>query len=212
MRTLAVAAITGLIALAMASVASAAPTVSMVWTATTGSGTVGGSSIDAVAGDILTLDILVNGDANGVSFAGVSYDISAAGTVLGGTLRAGIDSINDGLGAVFTGVTNTATNTGGALLFVAGSAATCPFPATGNLLGAGFCGDTFFTGIPASQMGADLGGGLIGTFAAGPGGPTSPGYTFTIAQAQFEVVPEPATGGLLALGLGALAFIGRRRA
>jgi len=26
------------------------------------------------------------------------------------------------------------------------------------------------------------------------------------------VVPEPATGGLLALGLGALAFIGRRRA
>ena len=204
MRTLAVAAITGLLALAMASVASAAPTVSMVWTATTGAGVTGGSTIDAVAGDTLSLDILVTGDANGVSFAGLSYDVSAVGTT-DVFYRPTFDSINDGLGNVFIGIGASATNTGGSLLFVSGE--TCP-AGTGNLM-AGICGTAGF--LTAGGVGVDLGSGIIGTFRTSVGGPITSGE-FTLARAVFEVVPEPATGGLLALGLGALAFIGRRRA
>jgi hypothetical protein len=66
--------------------------------------------------------------------------------------------------------------------------------------------------LTSSLTGSDLGGGLIGTFGTSPGGPTLPGASIGLARATFNVVPEPATGGLLALGLGALAFIGRRRA
>ena len=211
MRTLAVAAITGLIALAMAGMASAAPSVSMVWSATTGGGTTGGSSIDAVAGDTLTLQILVTPDANNVTYAGLSYDISAAG-VASVVTQAGIGSINDDLANVFSTqngnlVVTNATYTGGTLLFVGGGV-TCP-AGLGNLA-PGLCGMSPF--LTAAAAGTDIGGGIIGSFRTNPIGAPGVGATFTLAEAQFEVVPEPATGGLLALGLGALAFIGRRRA
>ena len=215
MRTLAVAAITGLIALAMASVASAAPTVSLVWTGTTGAGAVGGSSIAAAVGDTLTLDILVTGDATGVTAAALSYDTSLAGVASAYT-RPTFDSINDGNFDSWdfqgsggnTLAPASATYTGGALTYIDGSGVICP-AGTGNLM-AGICGmASFLLPNPGTLVG-DLGGGITGSFGTNPGGPT-PG-TWTLAQAQFEVVPEPATGGLLALGLGALAFIGRRRA
>jgi hypothetical protein len=216
MRTLAVAAITSLIALAVASVASAAPTVSLVWTGTTGSGTTGGSSIAAAQGDILTLDLLVSADSAGISWSGISFDVSTVGTVVGGTIRAGVDALKDFGGVVYdvgggNPVTNTATYTGPGLAIVAGSGVTCPYPATGNsapTLGVGNCALGF---LKEQFTGTDLGSGLMGTFSAGPGG-FGLAYTYTLARAQFDVVPEPATGGLLALGLGALVFIGRRRA
>jgi hypothetical protein len=210
MRTLAVAAITSLIALAIASVASAAPTVSLVWTDCAGPGCgagIGTSNLVSDVGDVVTLELQVTGDANGLSFAGASLDVSAAGMVTGGTLRAGIDSINDGLGTVFTSVTGMATYGGGGLELVSG--VTCPGASALNLLDT-LCGLSPF--LTASQTGSDLGGGLIGTYAAGPGGPTLAGASIGLAQVTFNVVPEPATGGLLALGLGALAFMGRRRA
>jgi PEP-CTERM motif len=212
MRTLAVVAMTGLLALVVAGAASAAPSVSFVWSGTTGAGTTGSSSITAVAGDTLTLDLLITPDGQGVSFAGLSYDISAAGTVTN-FYRSGLDSINDGTGFVYdansgNAVYGSATYTGGTLTFVPGSGVTCPGPpATGNLA-AGFCGNTF---MGALATGTDQGGGIIGSFATATAGAPAT-VPFTLAQASFVVVPEPATGGLLALGLGALAFMGRRRA
>jgi hypothetical protein len=212
MRTLAVAAITGLIALAMAGAATAAPSVSLVWTGTTGGGTTGGSSITAVAGDTLTLDMQVTSDSLGLSAVALSMDISTGGVVSAYT-RPGIDSINDGAFTVWdyqpTGnlAPASATYTGPGLTYLSGI--TCPL-ATGNVF-TGQCG-TFGVGLlGAAQFPSDLGGGIIGSFGTNPGAQTGP-HTMTIAQAVFVVVPEPATGGLLALGLGALAFIGRRRA
>lgn len=52
--------------------ADAAPIVEIVWSATTGSGTAGGSSIAAAPADQLTADILLTADTAGIS----SYSIS----------------------------------------------------------------------------------------------------------------------------------------
>ena len=73
MRTLAVTIATGLAALAVASSAAALPSYSLVWSGTTGTGTTGGAFIDASAGDILTLDVIINIDAAG--FTGVGFDL-----------------------------------------------------------------------------------------------------------------------------------------
>ena len=55
--------------------ASAAVTFHFFFMATTGTGTVGGTAIDAVAGDTLTLGITISHDvAIGLSFAGVSVE------------------------------------------------------------------------------------------------------------------------------------------
>ncbi len=59
---------------ALAGAASAEPTVSLIWTSTTGTGLPGGSSIDADVGDQLILKIFVSNSvpAEGISFAGIS--------------------------------------------------------------------------------------------------------------------------------------------
>ena len=51
-------------------------TVSLVWTATTGSGAPGSTDIEAVVGDVLTLDVVVNIDAAGLTVVSTSlvYD------------------------------------------------------------------------------------------------------------------------------------------
>jgi hypothetical protein len=193
----------------------------MVWTATSGSGVTGGSHIEAVAGDTLTRDILVTPSLT-TTAAGLSYDyLSTAGSVLMAN-RAGIDAINDSSPIVswtLTDPVNTlapasATHSGGTLVY-AGGAVTCPFLATGNTMTvAGYCG-AYYTGTLTPNAGfppVDQGGGILGSFItnnSAPGGPTA---LFTLGRANFEVVPEPATGALLALGLGALVFIGRHRA
>jgi hypothetical protein len=198
MRTLAVAAITSLIALALATTASAAPTVSMVWEGTGGSDTIASS-----VGDTITVLINVTPDATGVSAGGISIDYSAGGTVSTNYV-AGLEAINDGTGASFFPMAS-ATYGGGGLTFLSGQACTTLGEASGNFV-EGRCG-TDFQGTVGSVV--DLGG-LVSTFAhTGVGGANTAPYT--IARATFVVVPEPATGGLLALGLGALALIGRRR-
>jgi hypothetical protein len=162
------------IALAVASVASAAPTVTLVWTATTGTGTAGGSSIASAIGDTLTLDILITTDSDGVSVSGLSYDITAAGTVTGGTVWAGFDGINNFAGTVVyylppggggNPVTNTATYGGPDVAYVIGSGVTCPWPATGNANTGCALGT-----LPPAITGADQGNGIIGTFVSGVGG------------------------------------------
>ena len=56
-----------------ASAAHAQPTYSLVWSATTGSGTPGSDTIDAAPGDLLTLDVIINIDATG--FTGAAWDL-----------------------------------------------------------------------------------------------------------------------------------------
>jgi hypothetical protein len=162
MRTLAVAAITSLIALALATTASAAPTVSMVWEGY------------SVGGSVSTNYV------------------------------AGLEAINDGTGASFF-PSASASYGSGSLAFLSGTACPTGGDSIGNLI-PGRCGDDIQSSIGSV---ADLGG-IVSTFAhSGVGGAISGAYT--IGSATFVVVPEPATGGLLALGLGALALIGRRR-
>jgi hypothetical protein len=161
--------------------------------------------------------MLVIPDSAGVIGAFLSYDISAAGAVSAYTRY--VDSINDGLFQAWdfsggnTG-TNTlapasATYTGGGLMYIAGSGVICP-EGTGNIM-AGICGmDPFLVPHPYTVP-SDVGGGIVGSFGTAPGGPVV--NTFTLGRAQFQVpIPEPATGGLVALGLGGLGFIRRRRA
>lgn len=199
MRTLAVAAITSLIALALATSASAAPTVSLVW-----DGTAGSSAISATAGD--TVNLLINvSDPNQVSIASVSLDINASGQV-DTFYRSGIDSVNDGGGAVFYPSASATYGAGLSLQFL--GAETCPAGGDSINLIATLCGTSPFLTVLSTA--SDLGGGIIGSSAALGASPPFP-TTLTLARVSFLVVPEPATGGLLALGLGALALIGRRR-
>ena len=190
------------IALTVASAANAEPTVSMVWTDCVGFGCgagVGTSSIVAGVGDTLTLDMLVTGDSNGVSFAGLSYDILRASGVVSAYARLDIDSINDGLDQMwdfegnygYTLAPASATYTRGSycvLLYVAGSGVVCPGPPAVGNASTGQCGQSA-TGILAEIPNfppGDLGNGVIGSFSAGPGLTFEP--QFTLAQAQFEIV------------------------
>jgi hypothetical protein len=61
-----------LLSLAVANAAGAAPSASLVWTGTTGSGVTGGSSIEAAVGDTLTLDIVLTPDAAGIAGAALT--------------------------------------------------------------------------------------------------------------------------------------------
>jgi hypothetical protein len=60
------------IGLFTATAANAAPTISLTWTSTTGTGATGGNQIYALPGDTLRLIITAHADPNGLSFAGVS--------------------------------------------------------------------------------------------------------------------------------------------
>jgi len=66
------------LAILLPGVALAGPTVSLVWTDTTGSGTPGGSSIDAEPGDTLMLGVFVTADQLLVGFAGMSLAFDPA--------------------------------------------------------------------------------------------------------------------------------------
>lgn len=202
MRTLAVAALASLTALIVASSAGAAPaTVSLFW-----EGTSGNSDIASSVGDTITLYIQVNSSApEYVQGAGFRIDTSTAGSV--STFYDVGDGISSGGATIFPAASATYSGPGLSYISSLGCpvAATSP-EATGNFM-AGRCGDDFQLEV---GLNTDLGGGIIGDWKhIGTGDITMP---YTLAAVTFEVVPEPATGGLLALGLGALAFIGRRRA
>lgn len=197
------ATVTGLIALLVAGAASAAPTATLIWTATTGSGITGSSTIDAALGDTLTLDIQVMPDEN-VLAAGVSLDYQSGGSTIQLFYRPEFDGIVEEVSENIFDITFPSASAGttvGGYAYVPNSAVTCPGPPALGNLATGFCGN----GSQGSQgIADDLGGGIVGSFFAT--GTTTITAPYTLGQAQFVVIPEPATCGLLALGLGALAL------
>jgi hypothetical protein len=200
----------------MASAANAVPSVSLVWTGSSGTGATGGSSIDALAGDALTLTIFVSNTvpASGLSFAGVSLAWgggltgvsatecpTATSTPMGGNILAGTCTPTGFAPPTFLApfAPGVVIGVGGAGSFDAGVAP--PSFTTGTLeLGA-----ISFTTTGSDTVSIVYSPGLD-SVNDGTGSVFFPG-----ASASVNVVPEPATAGLLALGLGALGVIGRRR-
>jgi hypothetical protein len=223
MRTLAALVATTFVALMAASVASASPTISLVWTGTTGTGTTGSSVIDASPGDVLALDIRINVDATGISGAGVTLSYNSA------QLLAQL-GYNAALGV---------------------STEICPNPP--NVVGPDSCrwqGTLTYNAIVASSYLSTSYNSLpdhLGQFnAVKSGAPFATTGVMTLGRAVFEVVasgninvanvagldsindsagnvfnptasasvivPEPGTAALLGLGIFGLAVAGRRRA
>jgi hypothetical protein len=72
------AAVGCVVALLAAGSALADPSVDLIWTATTGDGVTGGSAINALPGDTLTLDIVVNDNDAGLSGAFLTLEYDSA--------------------------------------------------------------------------------------------------------------------------------------
>lgn len=208
MRTLAVAVSTAL--LLVAGAANAAPSVSLIWTGTTGTGVTGGSSIDAQAGDVLTLDVAVASDGVNV-LQGAQLQLNWDAADLTGLVASNCPGPPNA-------IPGTCTN-GGALVppFFSALGPIVLSPGNVNAFNAF---DGTFVGI--------LGGFTIGRLTLTVGataatesvsvfyntvfdGLVDSTGTYFVPGSATVVVPEPATAGLLALGLGALGFIGRRR-
>ena len=73
---------TGMLTLGLAGSAAAIPTVNLFWFGTSGTGTIGGGTINAAAGDTLSLaiDVTETGFVTGTQFASVSLTLSLLGT------------------------------------------------------------------------------------------------------------------------------------
>lgn len=78
MRRATLPAATVLVLLVGAAPAIAQPYFELVWSDTTGAGTPGGTEIAADPGDVVTLDILVHVDEDGLAFAGISIEFTLA--------------------------------------------------------------------------------------------------------------------------------------
>ena len=180
--------------------AQATNTVNLVWTSTTGTGTTGSSTIDAAMGDTLTLTVSIQVDTAGIAGWATSYSWSP------GVINHQLSVLNGANGYQVTG--------NGAVSNGAGNA---PGQLAGSFIFGGING-------PATITQGDM------TFVAGMVGSTSittsvsdpvdgianieqqmaTGNT-TFNSATINVVPEPGTAALLALGLGAPPLSGRRR-
>ena len=211
MRRLTIGMMATLVALAVAGAASAAPSISLTWESTTGTGTTGGSSIDAAPGDVLRLSLKAVADANGLTFTSQSLSWDAA-DLLGQSAAecSALDNAfpgfcSDGGGPAppfhspFT--PGVAVGAGSASSFDAGGLAV--FAVSINV------GTIEFTvqpgaGVEIINIDYSLAPGIDSTNDGGGG------VFFPTASASI-VVPEPGTAALLGLGLGALGFLGRRR-
>lgn len=210
MRRLTIGMMATLVAMAVAGAASAAPTVSLTWTSTTGTGVTGGSSIDAQPGDTLRLLLSVNADANNVNLASIS--LSWNGANLSGFNAVECPAPENGIPGVCSG------NGGFVPPFysplapgvVVGAGSASSFDAGGLPPG---ITTTMFLGAIEFTVGATAGNETISTFYV----PGLDSVNDDLGQVWFPsasasvVVPEPGTAALLGLGLGALGFLGRRR-
>lgn len=229
LRTRTVGILAALLVLIWAGAASAS-TVSFIWTGTSGAGVgVGTSTLTGVSvGDTATLDIvvLVDGTWAGAAVPGIeaigvraTYDP----TVIFGTgLVTCPPSGNNFFGPASCG--GFGTNIGGAAGFLGvlpgsslngpgGLGAQSGLTVAAGVGGGQANGSTFVLGtVTFTAVGSGLTGG--GFFVPGVDGEIAIGGTFgfpVLGSMQISVIPEPGTFAMLALGLGALAFAGRRR-
>jgi hypothetical protein len=227
MRTLAALVATTFVALMVASVASAAPTISLVWTGTTGTGVTGSSSIDANVGDVLALDIRINVDNTGLSGAFVT--LSHNGAELLALLGYGA-----GPGGTTTEICPNPPNPAGPESCSVGT----PARTYSSITSSYYLTDTY-NGLPnhlgqfnAVKVGAPFatngvmtlgraifqvaGGALSTVNVANVLGldsvNDSAGNVFNPTASATVIIPEPTTAALLGLGVFGLAIAGRRRA
>lgn len=226
MRTLAALVATTFVALMVASTASASPTISLVWTGTTGTGTTGSSSIFASPGDVLALDIRINIDATGLSgaFVSLAYDSGSLlgllgyGVGPGGTSSEVCPNPPNASGpdtcSGFSTPSRTYTPLGGGS---AGLIATNSGPLSNYGQFDAAKGSPPFSTNGVMTLGRAIfevvGGGTV-SVANVPGLDSvndSAGNVF-FPTASATVIPEPGTAALLGLGIFGLAVAGRRRA
>lgn len=231
MRTLAALVATSFVALMVASVASAAPTISLVWTGTTGTGITGSSTIDANVGDVLALDIRINVDNTGLSGAFVTLAYN------GGELLAllGYGGGGQGPGGTGTEICPNPPNPAGPDICAVGSPTARTYSAitTSYYLTDTYNGlpnhlgqfNAVKTGAPFATNGVMTLGRAIFEVAGGASSTVnvanvlgldsvndSAGNVFNPTASATVIIPEPTTAALLGLGVFGLAVAGRRRA
>jgi hypothetical protein len=224
---------TTFVALMTASVASAAPVVSLQWVGTSGTGTAGSNSIEAAVGDVLVLDIRVTIDATGLGGVGdaLVYNSTELLPLLGygnpgipGALAAlGYTSVcpnpPNGSGPdtcsgfstpsrTYTPLLGTATladnNIGpGSTLGVFDAVKASPPFATNGVM---TVGRAFFQVVGGVNVNVSLRNDPLFD-----GVTDSAGNFFLTPASATAIVPEPTTAALLGLGIFGLAVAGRRR-
>ncbi len=204
------------IALGMAGTASAVGSITTQWISSTATGTTGLNTPNLTVGPgnngaTVVLRIFVNPDTAGVNAVGVVFNYDTS--ILGGAAETRCPFPAPGniaapglCGSNFGGLLSTnsnAVNTPGQI----GGIQTDGVPPAGQSLQFTFADMTF-----TIQSGTGTTGTLF--LRAGIDGIVTTNSDFvipTLGAATIQVIPEPGTIALMVVGLGALAFVGRRR-